>query len=203
MENLPVPRLTGRLVFRELAGLLGLLVSDPRRGLRRLSRFVGLARARVLLRKCRCGALVVALGDVQVEGRGEVHIGDRVQLAGGMFATKLTTLEGATLSIEANTLLSYGVTIRTARRIRIGKRCQIASMVVIRDQNEHTIAPVNIGDDVWLAYGAIIEPGVTIGAHSVIGAGAVVRSDVPPFSLAQGNPATWTTIDRAPVSSAG
>lgn len=44
--------------------------------------------------------------------------------------------------------------------------------------------PVNIGRDVWIGGGAIILPGVTIGARSVIGAG----SDVPPDVFAAGNP---------------
>lgn len=48
--------------------------------------------------------------------------------------------------------------------------------------------PVTIGDDVWIGGGAIICPGVTIGARTVIGAGAVVVRDVPADVLAVGNP---------------
>lgn len=48
--------------------------------------------------------------------------------------------------------------------------------------------PVAIGDDVWIGGGAIICPGVTIGARTVIGAGAVVVRDVPADVLAVGNP---------------
>lgn len=48
---------------------------------------------------------------------------------------------------------------------------------------------VVIEDDVWLGYGVIVLPGVTIGKGSVIGAGAVVAHDIPPYSIAVENPA--------------
>ena len=47
---------------------------------------------------------------------------------------------------------------------------------------------VEIGDDVWVSGGAIICPGVRIGARSVIGAGSVVTRDIPEGVLAAGNP---------------
>ncbi len=48
--------------------------------------------------------------------------------------------------------------------------------------------PVGIGADVWVGGGAIILPGVTIGARSVIGAGSVVTRDIPAGVIAVGNP---------------
>ncbi len=48
--------------------------------------------------------------------------------------------------------------------------------------------PVEIGADVWVGGGAIILPGVRIGARSVIGAGSVVTRDVPDDVFAAGNP---------------
>ena len=50
--------------------------------------------------------------------------------------------------------------------------------------------PVIVEDDVWLCERAIILPGVTIGKGSIVGAGAVVSKDVPPFSVVVGNPAS-------------
>ena len=46
-----------------------------------------------------------------------------------------------------------------------------------------------IGDRVWIAYRAVILPGVTIGEGAVIAAGAVVTRDVGPFSIMAGVPA--------------
>ncbi len=48
--------------------------------------------------------------------------------------------------------------------------------------------PVEIGADVWVGGGAIICPGVTIGAKTVIGAGSVVTRDIPSGVFAAGNP---------------
>ncbi len=50
-------------------------------------------------------------------------------------------------------------------------------------------APIVIEDDCWIAGSVSIGPGVTIGRGSVIGMGAVVIHDIPPHSLAAGNPA--------------
>ena len=48
--------------------------------------------------------------------------------------------------------------------------------------------PVVIGADVWVGGGAIVCPGVEIGARSIIGAGSVVTRDIPPDVFAAGNP---------------
>lgn len=61
------------------------------------------------------------------------------------------------------------------------------------------MAPVTIEDDVWLGQGVCVLPGVTIGAGSVVGANAVVTTDIPPGSVAVGVPARvvrrWHPVD--------
>jgi maltose O-acetyltransferase len=59
----------------------------------------------------------------------------------------------------------------------------------MRDQGAGEISPVTISDDVWIGMRVIILPGVTIGRGAIIGAGAVVTKDVPPYCVAVGNPA--------------
>jgi acetyltransferase-like isoleucine patch superfamily enzyme len=54
---------------------------------------------------------------------------------------------------------------------------------------ERHSGPVRVGARSYVGSGAVIVPGVTIGDHSVIGAGSVVTGDVPPFSAAVGVPA--------------
>ncbi|QGY41956.1 maltose O-acetyltransferase [Pseudodesulfovibrio cashew] len=51
-----------------------------------------------------------------------------------------------------------------------------------------TYAPITIEDDVWIGANVVITSGVNIGHGSIIGAGAVVVRDIPPFSVAVGVP---------------
>lgn len=57
------------------------------------------------------------------------------------------------------------------------------------DEQGVSTKPVVIGNDVWIGANAVILPGVTIGEHCVVAAGAVVTKDVPPRSLVGGVPA--------------
>ena len=66
----------------------------------------------------------------------------------------------------------------------------------IREQGI-TAQGIVIEDDVWLAAGAIVLDGVRIGRGSVIGAGAVVTADIPPYSIAVGSPASVVKDRRA------
>ena len=52
-----------------------------------------------------------------------------------------------------------------------------------------TKGDVVVGDDVWLGQNAVIMSGVTIGSGAVVAAHAVVSKDVPPYTIAAGNPA--------------
>jgi acetyltransferase-like isoleucine patch superfamily enzyme len=49
--------------------------------------------------------------------------------------------------------------------------------------------PIVVEEDVWLGASVIILGGVTVGRGSVVGAGAVVTQDLPPYSIARGVPA--------------
>lgn len=95
-------------------------------------------------------------------------------------------------------------------RIRIGNYCQFGPRVAVYGINHptHRIStyinknlfdgrlspenagkPVEVGNDVWVGYGAILLPGVKIGNGAIIGAGAVVSKDVGSYEVAVGNPA--------------
>ena len=57
------------------------------------------------------------------------------------------------------------------------------------DEQGVSTKSVIIEDDVWIGANAVVLPGVTIGQHSVVAAGAVVTQDVPPYTVVAGVPA--------------
>ena len=57
------------------------------------------------------------------------------------------------------------------------------------DEQGISTKPVVVGDDVWIGANAVVLPGVTIGSHCVVAAGAVVTKDVPDHTLVGGVPA--------------
>jgi len=81
--------------------------------------------------------------------------------------------------------------------IHIGTGCIFApgSIVLAHDASyvmftgKYRVAPVHIGNRVFVGYGAVILPGVTIGNNVVIGALSIVREDIPGDSVAVGTPA--------------
>lgn len=81
--------------------------------------------------------------------------------------------------------------IRTGDNVSIGPEATILTLG--HDPRSPVFADrggdVTIGDRAWIAYRALVLPGVTIGEGAVVGAGAVVTKDVDPYTIVAGNPA--------------
>lgn len=76
----------------------------------------------------------------------------------------------------------------------LGHRVTIATInhgIPPAERNVHELAPVRVGNSVWIGSGACILPGVSIGDGSVIAAGAVVTRNVEPMSIVGGVPARF------------
>lgn len=134
--------------------------------------------------------------------QGAIEIGAHTSVALGALLQGNIRI-GEHCSVQAHSLLvGYGRPGDTSGRITIGNYVRIAPMVMmiaadhifadpgrpIHSQGLHQ-APIIIEDDVWIAGRVSVVAGVTIGRGSVIGAGAVVTHDIPPYSVAVGVPA--------------
>ena len=106
---------------------------------------------------------------------GDVNIGDHTRI--GLHNTII-----GPVSIGSHVNLAQGITVTALNHIFSDPQKRIDEQGVSTDQ-------VIIEDDTWIGANAVILPGVTIGRHSVIAAGAVVTKDIPPHSLAAGIPA--------------
>jgi maltose O-acetyltransferase len=160
-----------------------------------LSRVADLARARKSFRGQILGRGVGAQGSIYVDCEGQIRIGDYVLFVSNGIASQFIVHPGASVEIGAHVVFNYGLSIEASHSIRIGEGCMFGSFVRISDKNCLREGPVVLKDKVWVAHGAIIEPGVTIGEGSVVSAGAVVTEDVPPNSMAIGNPARSMSLE--------
>ena len=112
--------------------------------------------------------------------------------------------QGVKLTIGSNCKLGDNVHIAAAGRVTIGDNLLAASHVFISDVNhgaadadptaapddrELVADPVAIGNNVWLGEGAAVLPGAKIGDGCIIGAHAVVKGEIPPYTVAVGAPA--------------
>ncbi len=129
----------------------------------------------------------------------KVCLGDSVILNKDV---EIEAKQGATVEIGDRTYINRNVWISAGASVKIGKDCLIAPYVGIVGTNlghadpsipinrqEPTSKGITIGDDCWLGHRVSVLDGVTIGQGCVIGAGAVVTKDIPPYSIAVGVPA--------------
>jgi len=106
---------------------------------------------------------------------GDVMIGDHTRI--GLH----NTIIGPVI-IGSHVNLAQGITITALNHNFEDSKKRI-------DEQGVSTNAVIIEDDIWIGANAVVLPGVTIGHHSVVAAGAVVTKDVPPHSLVAGVPA--------------
>ncbi|MBI9063788.1 MAG: acyltransferase [Marinilabiliaceae bacterium] len=152
--------------------------------------------------------------------KNDVVIGDHAMISGALISEN-----HGKISLGAYVYLRENSTIGSANSITIGDYTSIADYVVILDNNNHPINPMDreikssspkgsdyrkwrhsesaaivIGRNVWIGSFARICKGVSVGDNSIIAANAVVTKDVPPNSIVAGNPSkvVKTDIDKTP-----
>jgi galactoside O-acetyltransferase len=107
-------------------------------------------------------------------GGHHVHFGDHV------YANyNLTAVDDTHIYVGDYTQFGPNVTLATA-----GHPIDPAKRMAGYQYNR----PIHIGKNCWLGSGVVVLPGVTIGDHTVIGAGSIVTKDIPDHVVAVGNP---------------
>ena len=106
---------------------------------------------------------------------GDVVIGDYTRV--GLHNTVI-----GPVTIGSHVNLAQGITVTALNH----NFCDTSKRI---DEQGISTKPVVIEDDVWIGANAVILPGVTVGRHAVVAAGAVVNKDVPPYSIVGGVPA--------------
>ena len=89
-------------------------------------------------------------------------------------------------------LRTDGATITIGRHVMMGRHCTIITQnhkYLEEGYDGFVGKDVLIDDHAWLGDRVIVLPGVRIGRHAIIGAGAVVPRDIPDYAVAVGNPA--------------
>lgn len=142
-----------------------------------------------------CGKRPRIKGELRV--RGPVSVGDDLLVDGPDFAVILAALQDAKLMVGHGAYLNRGTDISAWQNVVIGDNLRMGEFASIQDWDGHPleegadprVAPVTIGDNVWIGRRAMVLPGVKVGDHAVIAAGAVVVGDVADRTLVGGVPA--------------
>ena len=174
-----------------LEALLGILPGFTGRFLRK-------QYYRLLLQKA--GRQISIGKGVEIASPGNISLGNEIYIVDGAIlrACDGRLVIGDRFAVNGNAR----IVADCGGEIIIGNEVMIGPNVVIRASNHghdrHDISiweqgqtggRIVIGDGVWIAANAVILPGVTIGSHSIIAAGAVVTKDVAAYSIAAGVPA--------------
>jgi acetyltransferase-like isoleucine patch superfamily enzyme len=149
-------------------------------------------------------------------GRGlEIEIAKRGRVDFGRFVwigdrTKIRCHEGL-VEIGAKSVLGQECTISAYQHVRIGEQCVIADRAMFIDFDHGVVEverpirkqgiykrDVEVGNNVWIGYGACILRGVRVGDNSIVGTNSVVTRDVPANAVVGGIPARVLRMREAP-----
>lgn len=152
--------------------------------------------------------------------KDDIKVGDNFKISG-----ELISSHGGKIKIGNNCLVGPRCVVGAVSSILIGDYVMISNNVIIIDNNNHPVNPLErilmiksgyssefrtwkysvskpivIHDNVWIGRNSIINKGVTIGENSIVAAGSVVTKDVPANCIVGGNPAkvVKTDIDKEP-----
>ena len=162
---------------------------------------------RFYLRPAKLGRNSFLLPPFRVSNPKALFIGENTRIGQYAFLVLCTTHNGRDyaprLSIGNNVQIGNDLFVGCLKNITIGDNVLISSRVFIADtthdyrditrpvieQGLTEGLAVTIEDNAFIGVNACILPGIHVGQNAVVGAGAVVTTDVPPYTVVAGNPA--------------
>ena len=148
-----------------------------------------------------------------ISGHVRLILGDGVRISGKIDILAGRVFEEPEIILGDGVFLGHGITLQVAQRIELEEGAALAGGCYVSDNDAHPIdaaarlrgeppppgevLPVRIGRYAWVGRGSSVLKGVTIGEFAIVGVGSVVSTDVPPFSIAMGNPAR--VVKRLPI----
>lgn len=140
-----------------------------------------------------------------VVGHARIHIGNQVNFFGQVDIMSGGIFDEPRLVLGDRVDIGHNVVFLVNKEIVIEDDVNVASGVRFMDSDAHPkdtaeriadlpprpeeIKPVRIGRYAWIGQNSFILKGVTIGEGAIIGVNSVVVTDIPPYSVAMGNPA--------------
>ncbi|OUR61532.1 acetyltransferase [Colwellia sp. 39_35_sub15_T18] len=146
------------------------------------------------------GGLPVVIGSLDIVMGDKVRLAAMTTISGRAVGHNIPQLIiGDNVGIAWRTSISVGKTITIGNNVRIAGDCYLAGYpghpvnsklrALGKPDIEEQVGDITLEDDVWLATGVKVMPGVTIGRGTIVAAGSIVTKDLPCFVLAAGVPA--------------
>jgi len=140
---------------------------------------------------------------------------DGIRIGSGVFMGRNTILscKNGDIVIDDNANIGFNVEVFSAGRVRIGKDVLIAAYTYLVGGDHlfdrvdvpvlyqgRTAQGIEVDDNVWLGAHVVVSDGSRVGRDAIVGAGAVVRGEIPPFAIAAGVPARVIRDRREPAA---
>ncbi len=163
-----------------------------------------------IMRKINYNASYISAYPLYLNGGKYLHIDDNVDIGDRVMIAAIDLWQNQTFTpqiiIHEGVKINHDCHIGSIKRIEIGEHTTIGRRTYITDHTHgdteydtlkliprarplYSKGGINIGKYVMIGENCAIMPGVTIGDYSIIGTNSVVTKNIPPYSIAAGNPA--------------